>query len=347
MSRQLFFTAVFLAAGFVATAKNDSIQFTWNVSYGVSFDISAVQGEQFTIHWGDWEETFTSTGTAQQLTHMYNGSGEFTVKITSLAEEDCFLSIGVGNKGLIDLDIKSEKMQVIVCSNNQLVNLNLNCPILRYLDCSNNQLTNLNVETSTQLTNLNCSNNLLTTLDLSNVVLIFSNLYCSDNQLTVLKPPPYCMFFFCFECNNNRFLLSDLYVLCEHFNMAWREVRYYLGIQRLTAQTVKVNDTIDFSAQRQFDNIATVFIVEKNDTLADSSTYNISNGIITFKDTGYYTVTMTNLALPPYVGTYTKVIAEFEVLPQDDTTSIKEQLRVASCELRVTSYELRVANRKY
>ncbi|MCL2131794.1 MAG: T9SS type A sorting domain-containing protein [Lentimicrobiaceae bacterium] len=321
MSRKLFFTAVFLAAGFVAEAKNDSIQFTWNVSGGVSFNLTATAGYSFIIHWGDWEETLTGTGTSRQLTHMYSGSGDFTVKITPLSPNHTFIELDLTNKNLTDLHVQGVKR--LICAGNPLTELNIACPALENLNCATNQLTSLILDGCTNLIYLVCANNQLTELNLNtNAALLTLN--CSESLLSVLVLNEHTKLEY-FNCHINCLQLSELYKvlpLCK--DSIWDEslqqffpVAKIFGKQNLATIESKVRDSIDFSLQAVFDDILTVFEVEKDGIPVPSVRYSVTNGKIVFKFSGKYTVTMTNDVL---IGA--KVIVEINVV--DDTTNIAE-----------------------
>jgi len=84
----------------------------------------------------------------------------------------------------------------------------------------------------------------------------------------------------------------------------------------LKLQDVTVVDTVDFSDQALFDGIPTVFTVMRNGEPARVIHYKITNGLMTFRDTGHYEVTMTNTAIVSRQDFPAKVIVEITVLPK-------------------------------
>jgi len=71
-----------------------------------------------------------------------------------------------------------------------------------------------------------------------------------------------------------------------------------MGTQKLLPLRILLGDSVDYSSQKEFDGIATVFAVEKNNFPAVlNEDYTIYNGIITFKTAGKFKITMTNDAL--------------------------------------------------
>jgi hypothetical protein len=121
------------------------------------------------------------------------------------------------------------------------------------------------------------------------------------------------------DCYNNRLPLSELYHISQTI---WG----WLDTQRLAPLEVTAGDTIDFSSQAVFGGIFTVFTVEN---AVEDINYTLNNGFLIFKDSGNYTLTMTNSA----IAVYHKVIVEIKVHP-DSTVGVNE--------LQVTSYPLSV-----
>jgi len=79
------------------------------------------------------------------------------------------------------------------------------------------------------------------------------------------------------------------------------------GTQNLNAENTVI---FDFSSETEFYGILTVFDVQKDNFPAILDVdYEITNGIISFKKSGNYLVTMTNEA----IGSSTEVIAEFNI----------------------------------
>jgi hypothetical protein len=77
-------------------------------------------------------------------------------------------------------------------------------------------------------------------------------------------------------------------------------------------QTIEMGEQIDYSKQKEFGGITTVFTVEKNGLPATEDDYKIMEGVITFKNKGDYKVTMKNQVLFTYDDMPT-VIAEINV----------------------------------
>ena len=201
-------------------------------------------------------------------------------------------TLSCSDNKITDLDLSTNTELKYLYSNlNLLTNLDLSANIeLEVLVCSRNQLTTLDLSTNIALRGLSCLYNQLTALDLS-TNLALSELACQYNQLTSLKLKNNGLSGI-MECFNNRLQLSYLYNVYKNSFIA------VLGTQRLLPKEVAVNSMVDFYAQRQFEGVSTVFTVEKDSVLAIKNTdYTISNGRITFKSFGHYTVTMTNAAI--------------------------------------------------
>jgi len=220
-------------------------------------------------------------------------------------------NLSCNNNQLTTLDLTTNTLLWnLSCANNRLTNLNQINTTLNFLECSNNQLTNINTNMYTKLISLGCSSNQLTTLDVSaNSAL--EHLFCFDNQLATLDISANWALGE-LDCSNNRLQLSDLYnasvMLVKHpFDVLF----VHLGTQLLAPQKLIVNNPVDYSTQKEFGSIATVFDVLKNGLPPHQNDYTILDGIITFYDIAYYTVTMTNSAIKSF-GT-AKVIASFEV----------------------------------
>ncbi|MCL2435306.1 MAG: T9SS type A sorting domain-containing protein [Lentimicrobiaceae bacterium] len=96
---------------------------------------------------------------------------------------------------------------------------------------------------------------------------------------------------------NNKFPLSSLYDI--HQVMIDRGRRF--GIQRLGSRRILLNETLDYSSQKEFGGAATNFWILNghrpdgfDGSLADPSEYTVDNGEITFHKDGLYTVDMRN-----------------------------------------------------
>ena len=228
------------------------------------------------------------------------------------------------------LDVSNRPLLTwLECWGNQLSSLNVsNNPQLTWLYCDSNQITSLDISNSPLLIELYCSNNQLSSLDVSNNPLL-TWLYCDSNQLSSLdisKNPrlewlrcssnglssldisgnPQLTFLYCF---NNYLPLIDLYAASQQISNADNK---HLGTQRLPAQ-IAMTDIAIFSSQAEFSGVPTVFYVEKDGVQADSAIdYIVSNGLV-FKNTGNYTVTMTNDTIKSYQDYPAKVIVDITV----------------------------------
>ena len=201
-------------------------------------------------------------------------------------------------------------LETLYCQNNQLTTLELRANTkLKTLNCPDNQLTALDLCTNTRLQNLMCYNNSLNTLDLSANTLLQS-LGCDNNQLTALYTNSQLNSLY---TTNNRLLLSDLYNTTK---MMSGTAIINLGTQILVPQEAIVGSSVDYSAQKEFGGKTTVFTVKKSGLPALlSSDYTIDDGIITFNNTGNYTVTMTNSALLPVKSSSSAVETTRKIMP--------------------------------
>ena len=347
--RRFLLAAALFIAGLSAQAQ-DTIQFTWNATAWeqIAFGIIATADEQFSIEWGDGN-TYQMIGTdaSQVIAYFYySESKEYMVTITSNTPDCFFTQLGVARIPALGLYYSFNTVDVSKCPS--LKSLNIDHSNLTTLDvtantalqslaCHYNQLTSLDLSKNTALTYLNCSSNQLTSLDLSKNTAL-QNLVCNDNQLTSLDISKNTALT-SLSCYNNRFQLSDLYNFSKKTSLLVKS----LGTQRLDSQTIKINELVDFSSQAIFDGIETIFTIEKNGTLALLSNYDINNGIITFYDTGDYTITMTNTAIVSHTFP-AKVIAEINVSKRDSVSIAENPLRITNYELRITNYELRITN---
>ena len=234
---------------------------------------------------------------------------------------------------LTTLDLHTNKaLQTLICSFNQLTDLDLHTnTALQTLICFNNQLTDLDLFTNTALQSLACSNNQLTALDLRNNTVLKSvwchfnqltlldlsgstelqELDCYNNHLTNLKINEHALLESIWA-QNNRLQLSDLYELSKRLNNSHGS---YFGEQTLEVQEVAIGEPVNFSKQKEFDGIATHFVIIKIEPDNLQLNYTIADGIITFNNTGTYRVIMTNSVIMSY--TYRDpavVIAEINVV---------------------------------
>jgi len=210
------------------------------------------------------------------------------------------------NNRLTVLDMQANRVLWMVdCSENQLTDF-FTTRTLQYLYCNDNHLTNLNLNEYIALKFLHCENNQLSALDLSKNIRL-EYLDCSRNQLISLKLSKTLI---SIACYNNYLQLSDLYNISEMIGESYKK----LGTQIFPSQMVAVGGLIDFSVQKEFGNIATVFTIKKDSLPADIDDYSIENGVITFYNTGIYIVTMTNEAIISNINYPAQVIAEIQVV---------------------------------
>jgi hypothetical protein len=114
-----------------------------------------------------------------------------------------------------------------------------------------------------------------------------------------------------FFCQNNSLQLSDLYA--AHLIINEREGKFFGG-QYLPIRSLRGDMTVDFSAQRIFGGVETVFSIWKNRKEAILNVdYTIDSGVISFINNGKYLVTMTNGAIISHPDYPASVVAEFEV----------------------------------
>ena len=317
------------------------------------FDITATSGELFHVDWGDNSpiQTITATGLLQTLSHNYGNTNNYTVTIFA-ENANCRLTcfwcfdnqvsdldvsnspqlayLNCRNNQLSDLNVSNNtQLTTLYCYENQLnvLNVNNNTQLTR-LYCYNNPLGSLNVSNNAQLTELRCYNNWLNTLDVSSNTNLrelvcssnqlssldvssniqLTGLGCANNQLSTLDLSSNTRLSYLF-CLGNQLSLSDLYAASLQIsNVDYR----IFGTQRLPAQVAMTNIAL-FSSQAEFGGVPTHFYVEKGTVQADSAIdYIVSNGLV-FKNTGNYTVTMTNNAIKSNPYYPAKVIAEITV----------------------------------
>ena len=327
--RTFFIAAALMVCGFCANA-NDTIRMTWlnqeNYTYYTkAFGVTISNGGQWTVDWGDGSPIDTNI-----CTHVYNNlteiDGGHTVTIIAISCQ--FKEFNCKKQQIRYIDMQCPLLEVLYCDSNILSNLDgRNIQNLTYLNCFHNQLRILDISNNPNLTHLECTYNQLDRLDLSKNINI-KGLGCSFNQLSSLSLHSKIMFIWV-DCVENHLQLSDLYNVCKKSGYSQGAS---LGTQRLDLQKIKVNEKVDYSAQNQFQDInnawiKTTFIIEKNEL--PTSDYSMNEGIITFKDTGTYTVTMTNKALISDWMYPAKVITKFNVIKDSipDSTNIVETIQ--------------------
>ena len=332
----------------------------YTISQGTSYVITITGNNFFGFECSGNKLDFLDLTGCNELWHLECNSVQLTdldlSECPKLSELDCsnnklsFLDLSIcprlryllcNNNLLATLDISANtKLEVLKCDNNQLTSLDLSTITVLYcLHCNNNLLTTLNLSANTELRELLCYNNQLSVLDASGSTK-YERLSCQNNQLQIFKLHENTVVWG-FDCSKNRLQLSDLYNVKKMTNYS---IHKYLGIHQLYPREVRRGDTVDYSAQSEFDGIATTFVIEKNGLIsAENIDYVINNGIITFKDTGYYTVSMMNDSILSYV--YFDEIYYLDIYPAEVIAEIKvlenvEIVENASYELRVASYEV-------
>jgi len=316
-----------------------------NCSYNSLIDLNISANTALTVvNFGRNQLAVIDLSTNLALQHLdcsYNQISDLELLVnTALEELYCY------NNLLTNLDISSNTaLKYLHCRDNFLTNIDLSKNLaLERLYCHSNQITNLDLSKNTALIYLYTSDNPLTYLDVSsNTALQY--LECSNNSLTDLDLTTNTALFY-LQCLNNHLHLSNLYNFSQKISEKYWK---WLGTQTLVKQTVVVGEAIDFSEQKEFGSISTIFSVEKNGLPAHSSDYTETNGIITFFNVGNYTVTMTNSAIisNPYYPA--KVIANFEVILAGGVgiaeilaNSISIYPNPTKAELRIESGDLRV-----
>lgn len=134
-------------------------------------------------------------------------------------------------------------------------------------------------------------------------------LHCRNNQLTYLDLTS-CPALWMIGIGDNQLQLSNLLAIERKYpNTIWKG----LGTQNLPARIVRIGETL-FSDQNLFYDIYTKYIVIKNNVLAPTSDYTISNGKIRFNNLGTYTIIMTNDAIRSAPDAQARVVVEIKVI---------------------------------
>jgi len=353
MKKTLF---LFMACLLAYTAQAaDQITFTCTGQSGSSLKktirLTATQGQSnITVNWGDGNIiTYDVLSGDIPLSHTYK-SGTYTATVSAKNSSTTISSFNVSRNQATSIDIsKCPSLTSLHCYDNQLTALDVsNNPALTYLSCSDNQLTTLDVSKSTALTYLYCDNNQLTTLDLSsNTKLTYlscydnqlttldlskstalTSLYCYDNQLTTLdlSNNTALTMLNCYNnklttldvskntalenlyCYNNQLHLSELYKI-KNNGASYRTLSFFT--QTLPADTVYSLQQIAIPA---VDGTSSDISVS-GATLDTHYTY--TNGILTFLQTGTYTVTMTNSKVVNTSNEKANVKITYTVKPYD------------------------------
>jgi len=241
-----------------------------------TFYVTATQGKQFTVDWGNGTiQTYTGIGAEQEIYYSYPvwppPPPKYTITIVGIDAGCNFTTIRLVYAYSIDAS-KASLKSIITSSSTLFESINLtNCTELEYLRLSSingSKLSNIDLSDCISLKYLGVSHSQLSTLDVSNTVLDY------------------------IECDASCLPLSQIYpiflkVLWPHYSTWWK--------QRLPTQKVFIGDSIDFSPEKEFGGIATNFTVWLGDwegTLAPDSAYSFNDGIIVFHTKGTYTVKM-------------------------------------------------------
>jgi len=296
----------------VRNAGTQLITWDWSTPDFVEskFSIVATAEKKFSINWYDhWvSDTITGTGNLQELSHTYLYPFNYIIIVQSLTEDCSFTHFICDNEYLNSFDASyNSTLEYLSCKNNQIINFNAsNLKELRELSCNNNQLFSLDVRNNFSLTKLECNNNRLTNLDVSNNVEL-TVLNCASNQLNSLDLSNNTELTY-ISCANNRLQLSNLYEISKIVKGS----DIYLGEQTLAKQEI-TGKVVDFSDQKEFEGIETIFTIVKNGIPAPESDFTIEDGVITFHEIGNYTITMTNDAIVSHPDFPAKVKVEIKV----------------------------------
>jgi len=114
-----------------------------------------------------------------------------------------------------------------------------------------------------------------------------------------------------FSCNDNHLTLSNLYTISKSVTVSIYNL--CLGPQTLALPEIELGAFVDFSEQKVFGGISTVYTIKKNGLPASQNDYTLVDGIITFYNGGNYTIAMTNAAIESHPGWPAKVLAEIKV----------------------------------
>jgi subtilisin family serine protease len=289
-----------------------------------AFRLVATLGKQFIVDWGDGTplEVFTGTGMPEYLDHRFSQPDRY--RVTTSGSENCYFT-KYSFCGADTLDFSSCPSIIRIDDGRQIYgggpvrSLNTrNCSNLEFILVPGNQLTVLDLRDNIALISLKCQDNQLTHIDLVTVERIM--------------------------CYGNRLPLSNLYTISE---MISERNNKGLGEQELITQRIVEGNPVDFSTEKEFGGIATVFQVEKDDLQPED--YTIQDGIITFHKSGFYRVIMTNDAIVSHPKYPVEVVAPFEVIPLGITQtehypSVQVFPNPTTGELKVTSYGLKVTN---
>ena len=181
--------------------------------------------------------------------------------------------------------------------------------LFSYFECNDMNLSRLDVSGCSGLRNLNCYGNQIEILDIRKNTEL-ERLNCADNRLIVLNLPANSKLRRLI-CSYNCLPLSELYKISKMISDPSNKL---LGYQRLARQIVKAGSSIDYSAQKEFGGISTLFVVKKEGRLAIvNDDYTMYEGKITFNNIGDYEIIMTNDAIVSDENSPASVTAEITV----------------------------------
>ncbi len=165
-----------------------------------------------------------------------------------------------------------EELKTFFCTNSSINVLNIEkCKKLVYMEFSKNKLSYLDVSNHPELTHVVCSNNVIENINIS---------ACPKLEYVT--------------CENNRIPLSKLYEIGKGRNL-------YFGQQDsvfFTKKGIEVGKSIQLKSETVIAENPTIFNVLKNEQPATiGSDYNMSDGSISFLQTGEYKIEMSNDAV--------------------------------------------------
>jgi len=279
-NKRLFLVLCFFALALSGIAQ-DTIRFLGNSNASL-FLITVTQGKQFTVDWDNGDIlTYTGTGEKQSTDYSYpiwpsQTGKEYWITIAG-SEIDCRFTTFESVPIIFEFDAsKAPSLEYIDvgCVAGRLRNVNLsNCSALEFLCCGSvidaPNLKSLDLSDCISLKVMDISYTALSTLDVSNTVLEAISMH---------------------HC---KFPLSQIYPIYFKANPFWS----IYDLQRLDVQRIFIKDTVDFSSEKEFDGIATIFEVYRGNMLAPESTYSLKDGMITFHKGGNYTVVTANAAM--------------------------------------------------
>ena len=121
--------------------SEDELYFTWEGGDAKCFNITASNGDDFTIEWGDdtEEEIFTGTGASQTIYYSY-ATGYYTVTVKDLA--GCsFTALNLSYLQISALDLSAAtSLKLLYCDNNKITTFVPPVNPLNFVQCFNNQL---------------------------------------------------------------------------------------------------------------------------------------------------------------------------------------------------------------